>query len=454
VKSSIIASMLISTTLPNTRETSDSRMTNPANLEEVRRAPIAAVKPLGKGLGFLDGEMPADEIAGLRWNLLHQDLTLPTAVLYEDKLAHNLAWMQKFADVYGAKLAPHGKTTMAPKLWHRQLQAGAWGITLATVHQTRVAYEYGVRRVLMANQLVGRENMMTISRLLEDPGFEFFCLVDSEELVEALGRLFSSRKQQLNVLLEVGVLGGRTGIRNRQQMQALLRALNSCKDHVVLCGVELFEGLLSDEKLIRGFVENTIDVTNELAQRGSFQRSPIILSGAGSAWFDVVADLFKNAQFSADIEILLRSGCYLTHDTGVYRDAQARMMKENPVAQKMAPGLTPALQLWAYVQSIPEKNAAIVGLGKRDAPFDAGLPIPALHFRPGQERPLPAPKDWKVMRLWDQHAYMQIPDTADLAIGDMLGFDISHPCLTFDKWRYLLVVNSRFDVIDLVETFF
>src|SRR5215472_18743311 len=143
--------MLISTTSRNTRETSDSKMTNPANLEEVRRAPITRVKPLGKGLGFLGGEMAADEIAGLGWNLLHEDLTLPTAVLYEEKLAHNLAWMQKFADAYGAKLAPHGKTTMAPKLWHRQLQAGAWGITLATVHQTRVAYAHGVRRVLMAN---------------------------------------------------------------------------------------------------------------------------------------------------------------------------------------------------------------------------------------------------------------------------------------------------------------
>lgn len=427
-----------------------------------------AVPALSKGIGFLDREVPSDEIARLRWNLLREDLSLPTAVLYEEKLAHNLAWMQKFADAYGAKLAPHGKTSMAPKLWHRQLQSGAWGITLATVHQVRVAYEHGIRRVLMANQLVGKQNIETVSRLLKDRGFEFLCLVDSAESVETLGHFFRSRRQRLNVLLEIGVQGGRTGIRNREQLHELITALNSYKDTVVLCGVELFEGLLSDEKLIREFLKKAVDVSNELAREKCFQRSPVILSGAGSAWFDVVADVFcregatqvvpsrpiSESKFNAEVDVLLRSGCYLTHDAGVYRDAQVRMMKENPVAQKMAPALIPALQLWAYLQSIPEKNVAIVGFGKRDAAFDAGLPIPALHFRPGQERPTPAPPDWKVTRLWDQHAHMQIPGNADVRVGDMIGFDISHPCLTFDKWRYLSVLDSNYQVIDVVETFF
>jgi D-serine dehydratase len=429
-------------------------MTNRTRLEESASEVLGLVRPLSKGLGFLDRAVETGEITKLGWNLLREDLSLPTAVLYEEKLAHNLAWMQKFADAYGAKLAPHGKTSMAPKLWHRQLQAGAWGMTLATAHQVRVAHGHGVRRVLMANQLVGRQNMETISRLLEDEDFEFFCLVDSAEVVEMLGQFFSSRGQRLNVLIEVGVQSGRTGIRNPVQLEALLTALNDWKDSVILCGVELFEGLLSDEQAIRDFLQNAVDVTNEVARQKRFQRSPVILTGAGSAWFDVVAEIFRESKFDFEIEILLRSGCYVTHDAGVYRDAQARMMKENPVAQKMTPGLIPALQLWAYVQSVPEKNAAILGFGKRDAAFDAGLPIPALHFRPGQTKPIPAPQDWKVTRLWDQHAHMQIPENADLHVGDMIGFDISHPCLTFDKWRYLPILDAKYQVIDIVETFF
>ena len=444
--------MLIFTTAINAGDESDSSMTNSTHLVDVS-APTK-ISPLGKGIGPLSREVTADEALKLGWNLLKEDLTLPTAVLYEEKIEHNLAWMQKFAEAYGARLAPHGKTTMAPKLFLRQMQAGAWGMTLATVHQVRVAYEHGMRRVLMANQLVGRQNMITISRLMEDREFEFFCLVDSAELAEALGAFFNCRGQRLNVLLEVGVQGGRTGVRNLEQLQSLVTSLESWKETLVPCGVELFEGLLHDETAIRDFLQNAVDVTRRLADEKRFQRSPIILSGAGSAWFDVVAEVFSKEKLGAEVQILLRSGCYITHDAGVYRDAQVRMMKENPVVQKMGPGLLPALQLWAYVQSIPEKNTAIIGLGKRDAAFDLGFPVPALHFRPGQQAPTPAPQEWKITRMWDQHASMQIPDGADLVVGDMVGFDISHPCLTFDKWKYLPVVDSQFRVIDVVETFF
>ncbi len=416
--------------------------------------PAALILPLSKGLGRLDRALDSDEIARLGWNLLREDLSLPTAVLYEDKLSHNLEWMQNFAEVYGAKLAPHGKTTMAPKLFMRQLQAGAWGITLATAHQTRVAYEHGVHRVLMANQLVGRQNLSIISRLLEDPQFEFFCLVDSAEQVETVGRFFQDRGQRLNVLIELGVEGGRTGLRDREQLHEVLVALSSRRDHVLLCGLEVYEGILNDEASIRDFLQHAVTVMCELAQEKRFDRSPIILSGAGSAWYDVVADVFCKANIGESLEVILRPGCYLTHDVGVYRDAQQKIKVRNPVAQRMNSTLLPALQLWAYVQSVPEKNIAIIALGKRDAAFDAGLPVPALHYRPDSAKAIAAPESWRLTKMMDQHAYMGIADAGSIRVGDMIGFDISHPCLTFDKWRYLPVLDSRYQVIDVVETFF
>ena len=94
---------------------------------------------LHKGLGFFENVLESAEIPGLNWNLLHEDLSLPSAVLYQDRLQHNLDWMQRFISAYGVKLAPHGKTTMAPKLFEMQLKGGAWGITLATAQQTLVA---------------------------------------------------------------------------------------------------------------------------------------------------------------------------------------------------------------------------------------------------------------------------------------------------------------------------
>jgi D-serine dehydratase len=412
------------------------------------------IRPLSKGLGILDQALASDAIAGLGWNLLREDVSLPTAVLYEEKLAHNLQWMQKFAEAYGAKLAPHGKTTMAPKLFVRQMQAGAWGITLATASQTRVAYEHGVHRVLMANQLVGRQNAVIISRLLEDPQFEFFCLVDSAQNVESLGRFFRDRGQRLNVLVEVGVKGGRTGFRDREQLRNILAALSSWRDHIALCGVEVYEGILNDETSVRELLQQAVSVTRELAGQKRFNRSPIILSGAGSAWYDVVADVFSSAQIGEPLDVILRPGCYLTHDVGIYRDAQQKIKARNPVAQRMNSSLVPALQLWAYVQSVPEKNKAIVALGKRDAAFDAGLPVPALHYRPCTQEPSVAPSAWRLTKMMDQHAYLDTGEGSDILVGDIIAFDISHPCLTFDKWRYLLVSDARYQVIDVVETFF
>src|SRR5580698_6399516 len=159
-----------------------------------RTYPLPAIAPLNKGVGFLEQAAEHEDIAQLGWSLLQEDLSLPTAVLYKDRILHNLNWMQQFINRYGVKLAPHGKTTMAPRLFELQLQGGAWGITLATAHQTLVAYRHGVRRVLMANQLIGKENMSIVARLLEDPGFIYYCLIDSAAQVEQLGRFFSKRK--------------------------------------------------------------------------------------------------------------------------------------------------------------------------------------------------------------------------------------------------------------------
>lgn len=416
--------------------------------------PDSRIAPLNKGLGTIEHPLEPERIASLGWNLLREDLSLPTAVLYQEKLLHNRDWMQRFITAYGVKLAPHGKTTMAPKLFDLQLKGGAWGITLATAHQVAVAYHHGVRRVLLANQLVGKQNMAIISRLLEDDGFDFYCLVDSADQVEQLGKFYREKGQQLQVLIELGVEGGRTGIRNEEQLRSVLTALDAWRAQLVLCGVEVYEGVLKDEASIRDFLQRAVDITRKLTLETRFGDRRILLSGAGSAWYDVVADVFSKAGLDGSVDVVLRPGCYLTHDVGIYREAQQDILKRNPIAREMHSSLEPALQLWAYVQSVPEKGRAIVALGKRDAAFDAGLPTPVLRYRPGVATPVAVPAGWQLTKMMDQHAYLQIAEGDDLRVGDMIGFDISHPCLTFDKWRWLPVVNGEYDVVDTVQTFF
>jgi len=422
--------------------------------QSIRESLDSSFSPLNKGLGALHTPLDPAQVRQLDWNLLREDLSLPSAVLYQDRLLHNLKWMKDFIAAYGVRLAPHGKTTMAPRLFEMQLQAGAWGITLATAHQALVAHTHGVRRVLMANELVGRENMAIIDRLLDDPGFEYWCLVDSAALVDQLGVFFSAQGKRLRVLLELGVLGGRAGVRSEAQLSEVLDALARWSGTIELDGVELYEGVLDDEASIRAFLRHSVQIARRLATAGRFCRAPFLLSGAGSGWYDVVADEFSAAGFGDAAEIVLRPGCYLTHDVGSYRKAQQRILGHNAVAQRMNPGLIPALHVWAYVQSIPEDEKAIVGLGRRDAAFDSGLPLPALHYRPGDAAPKPAPAHWETTKIMDQHAYLKITAGDDIRVGDMIGFDICHPCLTFDKWRTLPILDADFNVIELVKTYF
>jgi D-serine dehydratase len=409
---------------------------------------------LNKGLGKMEELGSAEEIVRRGWNLLREDLSLPSAVLYRDRLEHNLAWMQRFMDAYNVRLAPHGKTTMAPRLFEMQLKSGAWGITLASAHQAMVAHAHGVHRVLMANQLVGRQNMQMIADLVRDPEFEFYCLVDSAAGVDMLGEFFLPLALRLNVLLELGVMGGRCGVRDDSQLQAVLDSLAQWDKTVQLCGVEIYEGVLQDEESIRAFMRRACTVTRTLLERSAFARQPALLSGAGSAWYDVVAEEFAAANFGEAVEIVLRPGCYLTHDVGNYETQQKRILASNPIAREMRSGLVPALHVWTYVQSIPESELAIVQMGRRDAAFDSGLPTPALRFRPGSDAPRVAPAHWETTKIMDQHAYLKIAEGDDVRVGDMVGFNISHPCLTFDKWRTLPILDEHYNVVDVVKTYF
>ncbi|WP_271411918.1 amino acid deaminase [Pseudomonas sp. Q1-7] len=408
-----------------------------------------------KGLGRVAPDCTLDAVGALGWRILDEDVSLPVAVLLQSRIEHNLAWMSRFIRHYGVQLAPHGKTTMSPALFHLQLQHGAWGITLATAPQVQAAHAHGIRRVLLANQLVGKANMAIVSDLQRDPDFSFCCLVDSATNIDALGRHFAEAGQTIRVLLEYGVAGGRTGLRSIEQEHEALSAIRRWPQSVRLVGTELYEGVLQDETQIRQLLRHVLERTRQLAAEGRFAEPDVILSGAGSAWFDVVAEEFAQQSIGQPLNVILRPGCYLTHDAGIYREAERRIQAHNAVAREMGRSLLPALQLWANVQSRPEPGLAIIAMGKRDAAFDAGLPLATLHHRPGTGAgPAPAPADWRVTKMMDQHAFMAIPDNADLRVGDMLAFDISHPCLTFDKWRQLLLVDDDYRVTGAIETLF
>jgi D-serine dehydratase len=400
------------------------------------------------------------EIGARGWNVMRGDLPFPVAVLKESALAHNLGWMADFTRSTGVLLAPHGKTTMAPQLFARQLHAGAWGITLATMQQASLAVALGLRRVILANQLVGREDIAQARELVADhPELELHVLVDSLAGVALLEAHGAPRHADppFNVLLEMGRPGGRTGCRSADEAMRVARAIAE-SPALRLSGVECFEGLdmtgdaAADRRMVDGWIHAVHAVARQCDADQLFGTPEVTLSAGGSAVFDLVARRLP-MPLSRPLRTILRSGCYLTHDSGMYTRFARAMKSRNSAAWRDGEGLRPALEIWTHVQSRPEPGLAILAFGKRDASFDIDLPLPLGRVREGEPR-IPLDPEFRIVKLNDQHAYMEVPAAADVRVGDLVGCGISHPCTTFDKWRWMPVVDDRYAVTGAILTFF
>ncbi|WP_088329721.1 amino acid deaminase [Lacimicrobium sp. SS2-24] len=389
------------------------------------------------------------------WRILDEDVSLPIATLHETALNNNLDWMARYARASGVRLAPHGKTSMAPELFARMLDAGAWAISLATAPQVCAAAEAGVKRILMANQLVGKANMQRIAQCLNQ-GLEYYCFVDSPDNARALSDFFSAQGLSLNVLLEMGVPGGRCGVRTEQQAISLSARIQRLQG-LSLRGLAFYEGVIGGDDAaarIADFVRQMRELALELYYQGRFAPGTISISGAGSAWYDIVAEVLDGPSLPPSMQVVIRPGCYLIHDTGIYEQAQAGVMARSPLACSLGGDLMNSLHVCAYVQSVPEPGMAIIGLGKRDVAFDAGLPTPQWLARPGQQHRQPVPPDWQLIKIMDQHAMLQTGASGELRVGDIIGFSTSHPCLTMDKWKTIAVVDDELCVQQLIRTEF
>lgn len=400
-----------------------------------------------------------EEATAIRPRLFDDGFLGPFVVLESAALEHNLATMAAWCARHGVALAPHGKTTMAPQLFERQLEHGAWGITAANAGQLRVYRAFGVSRILLANQLIDASALRWLAGELDgDPEFTFACWVDSVRgvtlMTEALSAAGASRP--VDVLVELGAAGGRTGVRDRDSALAVAAAVRD-SPALRLTGAGGYEGVLAHdatpESLARidSYLDDLRSLVLALSEQDLLDRSrPTVVTAGGSAFFDRVAEGITTG-WPEDLDVLpiLRSGAYLTHDDGFYRGISPLGTSPRSAGES----LRSALRAWAQVTSKPEPHLALLTLGRRDASFDQGLPEPQWHRAPGR---LPARLDGhEVTALNDQHAFLRLPDESPVEVGDWIGLGLSHPCTVFDKWPLLPVVDRDGEtVVDFVRTYF
>jgi D-serine deaminase-like pyridoxal phosphate-dependent protein len=392
-----------------------------------------------KGIWAPGAPIPFEEFTAARHPLFGGPFTWPVMVARRSALKHNIASLASFCAAHDLAFAPHGKTTMAPTLFQEQLDAGAWGITAATANQVLAYREFGVPRVLLANELLDPTALRWLGGEV-DRGMEFLLYADSAEGVAAISAAAGERPFQ--VLVELGHRGGRSGCRTVEELTAVARAVAAAPG-TELAGVAGYEGGLPDVAAAGAYLGGLRDATAELSKSGLLPPHVIVTAG-GSAYFDQVAERLSGAWLPGhDLTVLLRSGAYVAHDDGIYT-------QRTPYTR--IPGsLDAALEIWAQVTSVPEPGLAIVGMGKREAPYDAGLPVPLrLRRRDGTVHPAGG---LRLTDTNDHHAYVKV-DGPPPRPGDLLCFGISHPCTAFDKWEVIPVVDDDETVTDLIRTYF
>jgi D-serine dehydratase len=395
------------------------------------------------------------------WHILRGDLPFPLAIIKASSLNHNLYWMQNFCKERGLDIAPHGKTTMSPELYAMQIKAGAWGISFANVFQASMGARHGVKRIIIANQVYQSPDLDALALLLAtNSDLSVYFLVDSEAQIEAIQhwRAIRQSKTTFTVLLELGIDGKRTGCRDPEQALALARLIKSTQG-LKLCGIESYEGALAtcdhvhDQTQVAALMQRIQALAIACEEENLFEHDEVLLTAGGSAIFDLVADNLK-PHLQRPARGILRSGCYLTHDHLQYR----KMLQCVGERLQLRETLKPALEVISSIQSCPEPGLALLTMGKRDVSYDLDLPIPIWRANMGDSAVQSVPSHWHIEALNDQHAYLRYDANAPLSeqpqLGQMVGSGISHPCTTFDKWRWMPVVNDQYGVQSAISVNF
>ncbi|WP_300267447.1 alanine racemase [Microbacterium sp.] len=389
----------------------------------------------------------------------------PLIVLDDAAMRHNIDTMATWCAERGLEIMPHGKTTMAPALWQRQLDAGALGITLATMGQVRTARTFGFSSIMLANAAVDEHALRYLAAELADEEFRFISWADSLATVEAMEAPLrdAHTPRPVDVLVEIGAEGGRTGARTIAEAIEIAERI-AASDVLRLAGVAGYEGCLAHDRsdaalaAVEAYLATQIELHERIGHL--YDSGDIYVTAGGSGFFDRVADAFARAGARAGAgeragggrtHFTLRSGAYIVHDEGFYRGMspfdEGRRSSEKPRFQVGMFGV-------GRVTSHPEPQLALIDGGKRDFPFDEGLPVPrAKSARLGSAwQPLGGAS---ASAMNDQHTYVHLERDV-LAIGDVVRLGLSHPCTSFDKWTVLPVVESVDSdvVVDLAHTFF
>jgi D-serine deaminase-like pyridoxal phosphate-dependent protein len=138
------------------------------------------------------------------------DVDTPVLAVDLEALERNIKGSADFFDQAGVAWRPHTKGQKLPALAHKQLEAGAIGVTCAKLGEAEVMAASGIQSILVANQIVGRHKARRLANLCRQA--EVIVAVDSETNARELHEAAVRYDSQLPVVIEVNIGMDRAGV--------------------------------------------------------------------------------------------------------------------------------------------------------------------------------------------------------------------------------------------------
>lgn len=362
----------------------------------------------------------------------------PRIVIYEPQLDANIVNMAGLAQKAGVKLRPHIKSHKLPQLAHRQLAAGACGITVAKLGEAEVMADHGIRDIFIANELMGPEKFARLAVLA--PKVKLAVGVDSPEGVKALAEGIRERGSFHGRPAE-----GKDGQEDSRPGSGVLDVLIEVDSGLRRCGVEPGRDVVRMAQAISRF-EN-------LHLRGIFTHAGHAYGAASRDELEQIARTEGNVmaesardlrQEGFEIEVV-SVGATPTVAISAFVPGVTEIRPGNYVfydAMQLALGVIPSvdtcsLRVRSTVISHPAPDRWVLDAGSKALSLDKGA-----HGHSGVEGHgiILGQPDLRLVRLSEEHGVAE--GEASLNVGDVVEIVPNHACTVVNLFDEVEVWNE------------
>ncbi|RKU20386.1 alanine racemase [Candidatus Poribacteria bacterium] len=341
------------------------------------------------------------------------ELDTPALLIDLDKMEANIATMANYFSTVNADLRPHVKTHKTPIIAHKQIAAGAIGVTCAKLGEAEAVIHAGIRDVLIANQVVGAQKIARLINLAKHS--EIMVAVDNAENVQAISEAAAAKGATVRMLIEVNIGMDRCGVEPGKPTLKLAEQIHRSPNLI-------FEGLMGYEghTVAKPNRSERDTATREAMQRlvdtkHYFEKHDVevpIMSGGGTGTFNITGSIPEMTEVQAGSYVLMDSTYRNVEGIGDHFDC--------------------ALSVLATVVSRPSADRIIVDTGLKVLAKEFGIPQPV------------GINGVEMTGLSEEHGKLQVSDAnVSLKPGDKLEILPTHCCTTVNLHdRYYGIRNG------------